>query len=434
MSTVYIIPDVLGIVALDEDGNVIDKVLYEGDDATIAQKLTSIERGEPVPELIKLVEELKKRGYRAFVLEHRELARNLATQVKDVEIRSETPSKGGLTYREHFEDRYMREVFGFESWTDYYKRIFEITTLQTRLKLRKAAEKRDLFIANAISAVDDCDKMMNLMASRVREWYGLHFPELEELVRDHRDYVRLVYELGHRSNFTVENIRKVLPNISEERAKKIADTAQKSVGADMADFDLEAIRSYARVFITALEARRKLAEYIDEAMKEVAPNIRELVGSLLGARLINLAGGLLKLALLPASTIQVLGAEKALFRALRTGGKPPKHGVIFQFPEIFRSPRWQRGKIARALAAKLAIAARADAFTGNFIAPKLKEELMKRIQEIKTLYAKPPPRKPEAKAMAKMKPAVKPQAKAPARAPPPPPPPKAPEKKPTAKR
>ncbi len=432
MSIAYIVTDTLGVVALDEEGNVIGKMLYEGDDATIAQKLTSIEKGEPVPEIIKLVEELKQKGYKTFVLEHKELARNLASVVKDIEIRAETPSKGGELFREHFVDRYLKEVYGMENYAEYYRRVYDLTVLQTRLKLRKAAEKRDLFIANAISAVDDCDKMMNLMASRLREWYGLHFPELEELVRDHRDYVRLIYELGHRSNFTVENIKKVLPNISEERAKKIAEAAEKSVGADMAEFDLEAIRYYARIFVTALEARRKLAEYIDEAMKEVAPNIRELVGSLLGARLINLAGGLLKLALLPASTIQVLGAEKALFRALRTGGKPPKHGVIFQFPEIFRAPRWQRGKIARALAAKLAIAAKADAFTGNFIAPKLKEELMKRIQEIKTLYAKPPPRKPEAKARAKPAPAAakKPEAKPTAS---PPPPPKG-ERKPAPKR
>jgi nucleolar protein 56 len=95
---------------------------------------------------------------------------------------------------------------------------------------------------------------------------------------------------------------------------------------------------------------------------------------------------------MPASTIQVLGAEKALFRALRTGGKPPKHGVIFQFPEIHRAPRWQRGKIARALATKLAIAARVDFFTGRFIGDKLKKMLIERIDEIKKLYQKPPPR------------------------------------------
>jgi len=186
--------------------------------------------------------------------------------------------------------------------------------------------------------------------------------------------------------------------LSQDRAKRIYDAASKSVGAEMSDWDLEPIRTYAEIYVQLSDLRNKLSQYIDEAMVEVAPNVRELVGSLLGARLIMLAGGLMRLALLPASTIQVLGAEKALFRALRTGSRPPKHGIIFQFPEIFRAPRWQRGKIARALAAKLAIAAKADAFTGNFIAPRLKEDLMKRIQEVKTVYAKPPPRKPEAKA------------------------------------
>jgi len=165
------------------------------------------------------------------------------------------------------------------------------------------------------------------------------------------------------------------------------------MGASITEFDLQAMRSLAKLTLDLYDLRAALQEYIDEAMKEVAPNIRGLVGPLLGARLIALAGGLSKLAILPASTIQVLGAEKALFRALRTGGKPPKHGVIFQHPEIHRAPRWQRGKIARALAAKLAIAARIDAFTGEYKAEELKEELEKRIKEIKTLYAKPPVRK-----------------------------------------
>ena len=138
--------------------------------------------------------------------------------------------------------------------------------------------------------------------------------------------------------------------------------------------------------------REYLTEYVGQVMREVAPNITELVGPLLGARLLSLAGSLETLAKLPASTIQVLGAEKALFRALRTGGKPPKHGVIFQYPDIHRSPRWQRGKIARALATKLAIAARADYFTGRFIADELKKALLERIDEIKKLYARPPPR------------------------------------------
>ncbi len=141
-------------------------------------------------------------------------------------------------------------------------------------------------------------------------------------------------------------------------------------------------------------------------MDEVAPNLKALVGGAkLAARLMSLAGGLKELAMMPASTIQVLGAEKALFRHLRTGAKPPKHGVIFQYPAINRSPWWQRGKIARALAGKLAIAARVDYFSGEYIGEELKKELEQRIQEIKEKYPNPPKRKakPEKKKKEKKK-------------------------------
>ncbi|MFP3173257.1 MAG: C/D box methylation guide ribonucleoprotein complex aNOP56 subunit [Vulcanisaeta sp.] len=394
MSVAYLVLDVLGAVALNENGDVITKVLYEGSTDEIADKMNRLEAGEPIDEVVKLINELRDRGITRIIVENRELARNLANKVTGVEIRSELPASVGNQYRNNLE-RYVREVFGMDM-QQYLARVYEITVTQTRHKLRKVVEKRDLFVAQAISSVDDLDKILNLISSRVREWYGLHFPELEDLVKDHREYMTLVTKLGHRSNFTVDNLVKL--GLSQDRAKRIYEAASKSVGAEMSDWDLEPIRTYAGIYVQLSDLRNKLSQYIDEAMVEVAPNIRELVGPLLGARLIMLAGGLMRLALLPASTIQVLGAEKALFRALRTGSRPPKHGVIFQFPEIFRAPRWQRGKIARALAAKLAIAAKADAFTGNFIAPRLKEDLMKRIQEVKTVYAKPPPRKPEAKA------------------------------------
>jgi len=394
MSVAYLVLDVLGAVALNENGDVITKVLYEGSTDEIADKMNRLEAGEPIDEVVKLINELRDRGITRIIVENRELARNLANKVTGVEIRSELPASVGNQYRNNLE-RYVREVFGMDM-QQYLARVYEITVTQTRHKLRKVVEKRDLFVAQAISSVDDLDKILNLISSRVREWYGLHFPELEDLVKDHREYMTLVTKLGHRSNFTVDNLTKL--GLSQDRAKRIYEAASKSVGAEMSDWDLEPIRTYAGIYVQLSDLRNKLSQYIDEAMVEVAPNVRELVGPLLGARLIMLAGGLMRLALLPASTIQVLGAEKALFRALRTGSRPPKHGVIFQFPEIFRAPRWQRGKIARALAAKLAIAAKADAFTGNFIAPRLKEDLMKRIQEVKTVYAKPPPRKPEAKA------------------------------------
>lgn len=390
MSVAYLVLDVLGAVALDEDGAIIERTIYRGTIEDVADKLSRIERGEIIEEIKELIERLMNKGFKTIVVEHRELSRNLAASIGNIEVRTEIPSKGGLTYRGSFFEKYLGEVFGITP-REYIEKSRSITVVQVRRKLRQAAEKRDLFIGQAISSVDDIDKILNLVGSRIREWYGLHFPELEDLIKDQRDYVFLIHELGHRGNFTVSNLVKL--GIPEDRAARIASAASKSVGAEMADWDLAPIRSYAKVYLDLFDLRKQLSDYIDEAMVEVAPNVRELVGSLLGARLIMLAGGLMRLALLPASTIQVLGAEKALFRALRTGGKPPKHGIIFQYPDIFRAPRWQRGKIARALAAKLAIAAKADAFTGNFIALRLKEELMKRIQEVKTIYAKPPPKK-----------------------------------------
>jgi Protein implicated in ribosomal biogenesis, Nop56p homolog len=404
MAKVYIATDVLGFFAVDESGNLVDKELYERKPELVAARLLELERSNPVQELLRLVERLRGKAEK-IVVEDPELARKLVAAVRGVDIVAESPSPVLVAFRQNF-PKYLPTI-GLH-WDEYGNLLFEVSDLITRLKLRQAVEKRDLFIGQAISTLDDVDKILNLIASRIREWYGLHFPELEELVRDNKEYVEIVYHIGHRSKIGEDSLRKVLPDLPEDRVKRIVEAAKKSIGAEMSEWDLDQLRSYADTFLKLNAYRESLATYIDEAMKEVAPNIRELVGPLLGARLIKLAGGLTRMAFLPASTIQVLGAEKALFRALRTGGKPPKHGVIFQYPEIFRAPRWQRGKIARALAAKLAIAAKADAFTGNFIAPRLKEELMKRTQEIKTLYAKPPPKVPQPQPSAK--------------APPPPPP------------
>ncbi len=404
MAKIHIVTDVLGFFAVDESGNLVDKEFYERKPEFVATRLLELEKSNPVQELLTLVERLRGKAEK-IVVEDPELARKLVAAVKGVEIVAESPSPVLVAFRQNFVKHLP--TIGL-SWDEYRNFLFEVSDLITRLKLRQAVEKRDLFIAQAISTLDDVDKILNLIASRIREWYGLHFPELEELVRDNKEYVKIVYHIGHRSKIGEDSLKKVLQDLPEDRVKRIVEAAKKSIGAEMSEWDLDQLRSYADTFLKLDAYRESLATYIDEAMKEVAPNIRELVGPLLGARLIKLAGGLTRMAFLPASTIQVLGAEKALFRALRTGGKPPKHGVIFQYPEIFRAPRWQRGKIARALAAKLAIAAKADAFTGNFIAPRLKEELMKRIQEIKTLYAKPPPKVPQPQPSAK--------------APPPPPP------------
>ncbi len=389
MVEAYLVESIYGVFALDENGNIIDKELISREDPELARKLASLEGGELIPEVKSLCERLKKKGITRIVVENEELGRRIKGEL-GLDVKFELPSKAGRIFREKFVELGVKLGL-FKNLEEYIEWLHKVTHMVTRYKVKAVARKRDLFIAQAISAVDEIDRTINLFASRIREWYSLHFPELNDEVRKHQDYIRLVAELGSRSNFTKENLVKL--GIHPKKAESIAEKSAKSIGAEMPEFDLEPIRKLARIVLELYELRRSYRQYIDEAMKEVAPNIRELVGPLLGARLIALAGGLEKLARLPASTIQVLGAEKALFRALRTGGKPPKHGVIFQFPYIHRSPRWQRGKIARALACKLAIAARIDAFTGEFKGRELKEELMKRIEEIKTVYAKPPKRR-----------------------------------------
>jgi nucleolar protein 56 len=201
----------------------------------------------------------------------------------------------------------------------------------------------------------------------------------------------VVTKFGTRSKINIEDINKIVQ--SENKAKAIYDTAKSSMGAEIGGEDLKQIKELAEINLRIYDLRDGLEKYIDDTMKEVAPNMRELVGSSLGGRLIALAGSLEGLAKKPASTIQVLGAEKALFRSLKTGARPPKHGIIFQHQYIHSAPRWQRGKIARALAGKLSIAARVDAFGGEFIANSLKNILDKRVNDIQKKYSNPPEKK-----------------------------------------
>ena len=383
----YLVTSVIGPLLLDEKGNIIDSERWKGGVEDVASQLLTLDEGG-IPEAVLDVVKRNKEKIEELIVEDENLAINCRGILEEKSIRVEPSNKVAKAFRANIAV-YMIKLGLSED--EYRKFTYDVSLALTRKKVRKAAEKRDLFIAQAINALDDVDKTINLFSSRIREWYGLHFPELDEILEEHEDYVKVVSLIGSREKISKEPLMKI--GIKEDLAEKIVSAAKKSMGADITDFDIDAIRNVSNITLELFKARRRLEKYIDEAMLEVAPNVRGLVGPLLGARLISLAGGLSKLATLPASTIQVLGAEKALFRALRTGTRPPKHGVIFQYPAIHRSPRWQRGKIARALAAKLAIAARIDAFSGEYKADELKEELEKRIEEVKTLYARPPPRK-----------------------------------------
>ncbi|MEB3780226.1 MAG: C/D box methylation guide ribonucleoprotein complex aNOP56 subunit [Desulfurococcales archaeon] len=387
---VYLADLVIGSFALDDKGEVVDYELSPRSIDEAVEEALKIERGEVSLPLSRLLERLKDKGVDEIVAEDDALAREISKYGFKANV--EPGNRPAFRARQRLLELALETEFT-KSEDEALEWLYSAEVEYTRRKLRAAAQKRDLLAAQAIRAIDDIDKTVNLYVARLREWYGVHFPELNDLVKEHEDYVKIVSELGHRDNITAEAL--VDLGFSESKAYKIAEAARNSIGADLSEFDVEAIQTLARITGQLYQLRRQLTDYIERVMKEVAPNITTLVGPLLGARLLSLAGGLEKLARLPASTIQVLGAEKALFRALRTGGKPPKHGIIFQYPDIHRSPRWQRGKIARALAAKLAIAAKIDAFTGRLVGDKLKEELRRRIEEIKKIYAKPPVRKRE---------------------------------------
>jgi nucleolar protein 56 len=398
MSRVYVVETLIGVIAVSENGEVVEFVPAPQKFDDLVEYIISTERGDVTSQLIELLGKLKEKGVNDVVLESYSAAKAASSQgLTPVVIAGSTPA---LQVREKLPELAVK--YGFAATVEeYFEKLHEVMLECTRRKLRRAAQKRDQLAVQAIRAIDDIDKTINLYVARLREWYSLHFPELDELVKDHLEYARLVYELRDRASFTKENLIKL--EIPEERAEKIASAASSSIGAELSDFDLNYIGVLAGIILDLYKLRDTLEDYIEAVMKEVAPNITALVGSKLGARLLSLAGGLDKIARLPASTVQVLGAEKALFRALRTGGKPPKHGVIFQHPAIHRAPRWQRGKIARALAAKLAIAAKVDLFTGRYVGDRLLAEFQQRVEEIKKLYPKPPPKVEKVKTPEKRK-------------------------------
>ncbi len=338
--------------------------------------------------LRSLVALLQKAGYDTFVFENANLAQ--AAQAKlNVNVEVAKPSEAE-TLRSRMEQVGVEAGFaGDAQQLSVWNR--NVSMELAKLRVKGAAEKRDLIIAQAIQTLDDLDRTVNLFMGRLREWYGVHFPELDRLVEKHETYARLVMNLGGRENFSFEALEK--DGIPKERAEIMAKAAVSSMGADVAEKDLAEIQGVKQGRASNVRAaERTWKTTLTEPWKRWRRTPEQSLGRLLGARLIAIAGSLRNLAMRPASTIQVLGAEKALFRSLKTGARPPKHGLIFQHALLHDAKRWQRGKIARVIAGKLAIAARADAFgEGRFIGDRLKADIDKRIEEIREKYKEPPP-------------------------------------------
>ena len=254
-------------------------------------------------------------------------------------------------------------------------------------KVRRISEKLDLHISQSINALDELDKIINVIGARLREWYGLHFPELDYLIQNIFTYAEIVKLAGNRNNIDLKMLENL--GIESKRADMILVAVQRSKGGDILEENLSIIKKLANEVIMQTELRKILAQQIEEMMEKIAPNIKELLTATVGARLMAKAGSLQKLSVMPASTIQIIGAEKALFRSLKTGAPPPKHGILFQHPILHSAPKWQRGKMARAIASKVAIAARIDLFRNGEKDLRISEQLNKRIAEIQEKYKEP---------------------------------------------
>ncbi len=244
-----------------------------------------------------------------------------------------------------------------EKWEKIREKAFEIT----RKKLREAVTK-DQIIIQTITTIEELERTGNSLSKKLREWYELYSPEFSAKIKDHETFAKLIIKKNR-----------------EEQLKEIKE--EKTIGADMKEEDIKEIKKLAEEIRRIYELKEEYEEYLDKTLEEHAPNTKAIAGKTITAKLIREAGSLKKLATIQASTIQMYGAEKALFRHLKTGAKPPKYGYIINHPLITGAEKKEKGKIARALADKISIAARVDYFKGERIGEKLRKELEERFKK-----------------------------------------------------
>lgn len=228
----------------------------------------------------------------------------------------------------------------------------------SRYKLKFSPDKVDTMIIQAVCLLDDLDKELNNYIMRCREWYGWHFPELGKIITDNIAFVKTVKIIGTRENTSSSDLSDILP---EEVEEKVKEAAEISMGTEISEDDILNIQHLCDQVVEISNYRAQLYDYLKSRMMAMAPNLTVLVGDLVGARLISHAGSLMNLAKHPASTVQILGAEKALFRALKTKRDTPKYGLIYHSQLVGQSSLRNKGKMSRMLAAKAALATRVDA-------------------------------------------------------------------------
>jgi len=386
---VYLALSAFGTFVLDEKNEVVAKHVVYPDVGLAVSNLFAIGEGEAAPVIDAIAAEIEKLGDTDVIVEEQMLARSLSKFGNlTVTINANKITKW---FRENLDD-YLTKLGVTKTPEEIISFRRDVAIRLSKAKVSAASGEKDLLVKNAIDAIDEVDKSINVLVMRLREWYSVHQPSLSRLVEDQDQYARILKETNGKESMTKDML--VSAGVPEDTIELVMNAILGDIGAELRDIDLNIIKVLAISIDNMYTTRKELEDYVAIVMDEISPNITALVGPLVGARLISLAGSLEDLARKPSSTVQVFGAEKALFRAIKTGADPPKHGIIFRVSEINSAPYWQRGKIARALAGKLSIAARIDAYSDRNIGASLREDFLKRVEEIRKQNPTAPPPKP----------------------------------------
>lgn len=354
-----------GFIALDENCTLLDYELFPKH--RIMENMAEIQKGHLTREETSILKKIvKKCDY--VIIEaygHSSQYENLKDSSK---FKFEFPTKAGEFLRSNLVK--TLKTVGFVASEDEFLEIIHRLSLEiTAQKLKEASKAEDMLLIQDINAIDEIDETTGKLVERLREWHTIHFPELDK-IRSQELYAELIAEYGDRESIIQSG--RLDPNI-------ITGT---SLGADFAESDIVIVKQFAASIRSMQELKKSLTNYVDQKMSDLAPNLQDLTGSSLGAKLIAHVGGIKRLSTLPSSTVQILGAEKALFRHLKTGERPPKHGLIYQHPEVRGAKWWIRGKIARALAAKISLAVRKDVYSGDYD-PQIKEGFYEKVEKIR---------------------------------------------------
>lgn len=345
----YITYCVKGYFAFNSENELISKRLFPDDE--IINRLAEIDDKQIVAEELEIIDEVSQ-NYDEIIIE----SNKRASDYNNENIIVKTPNQGGEYLRNNYEE--------FELDSQELSAIYQNFAIY---KIKKESASEDKHLIQAINTIDEIDETISKLIERIREWYALYFPEMDT-VKNNETYIKLISQ-----NKTKDEILKAKP---EAFPQDIIDLEE-----DINPMDLQIMNNYAKSIYEVQQTRKNIEEYIDRKMESIAPNLRLLVGSSLGAKLISHAGGIKRLALYPSSTVQIMGAEKALFRHLKSGDRPPKYGLIYQHPQVRGAKWWNRGKIARMLAGQISLAVRRDVFTKT-LDEEVGDKFNRKVEEI----------------------------------------------------